>query len=92
MAVIAGIAARNMRWMFACRDDAVMTAVAGTDNLGVVNGKDRRKDVGVVAIFANIAAENMCRVLANGVDAVMAVNTLTSDVQMVEVGWQPGYR
>ena len=92
MAVIAGIAARNMRRMFACCDDAVVAAVAGPDDLSVVNSEDRRKDVGVVAIFANIAGENMCRVLANGIDAVMAVNTLASDVQMVEVGWQPSYR
>ena len=92
MAVIAGIAARNMRWMLAGRDDAVVATVAGADNLGMVNSEDWRKDVGVMAIFANIAGENMCRVLANGIDAVMAVNTLTSDIQMVEVGWQPGYR
>ena len=92
MAVIAGIAACNMRWMLARRDDAVVTAVAGADNLSVVNREDRRKDVGVVAILTIVTGENMCQVLANGIDAVMAVNTLTSDVQMVEVGWQPTHR
>ncbi len=90
MAIITGIAARNMRRMLACRNYAIVTAVAGADNLSVVNSEDWRKDVGVMAIFANIAAENMCRVLANGIDTVMAINTLTSNVQMVEVGWQPG--
>ena len=92
MAVIAGITARKMRRMFACRDDAVVTAVAGADNLSVVNREDRRKDVGVVAILTIVTGENMRQVLANGIDAVMAVNTLTSDVQMVEVGWQPTHR
>jgi len=92
MAVIAGIAARNVRRMLAGRDNAVVAAVASPDNLSVVNSEDWRKDVGVVAILTNIAGENMCQVLANGIDIVMAVNTLTSDVQVVEVGWQPAYR
>ncbi len=92
MAVIAGIAARNMRRMLACRNYAIVTAITGSDNLSVVNSEDWRKDVGVVAILTNIAGENMRRALANGIDVVMAVNTLTSDVQVVEVGWQPGYR
>ena len=92
VAVVAGIAAGNMRRMLARRDDAVMAAAAGTDNLHVINRKDRREYIGVVAVLANIASENMCLVLANGVDAVMAINTLTSDVQMVEIGWQPSYR
>ena len=92
VAVIAGIAARNMRRMFACGYDAVVAAVAGPDDLRVVNSEDRRKDVGVVAILTSVTGENMGQILANGINAVMAVNTLTGDIQMVEVGWQPGYR
>lgn len=92
MAIVAGIAARDMCWMFACRNDAIMAAVAGADDLRVVNGEDRCKDVGVVAILTNIAGLDVCQILANGVHTVMAVNTLACDVQMVEVGRQPGYR
>ena len=91
MAVIAGIAARNMRRMLAGCDNTVVAAVASPDNLSVVNSEGWRKDVGVVAILTNIAGENMRRTLANGIDVVMAVNTLTSDIQVVEVGWQPAY-
>ena len=64
-----------------------MTAVAGTNDLRVVDGKDRRKDVGIVAVLANIAGLDVCQILANGIDTVMAVNTLARDVQMVKVGW-----
>ena len=92
MAIIAGIAARDMRWMFTGRNDAIVAAVAGADNLCVVNGKDGRKDVGVVAVLANITGLDVCQVLADSIDIVMAVNTLASDVQMIKVSWQPTYR
>ena len=92
MAVIASIAARNMRRVLAGRDNAVVAAVAGPDNLSVVNSEGWHEDVGIVAILTNIAGENMRRAFANGIDIVMAVNTLTSDVQVVEVGWQPANR
>ena len=92
MAIVAGIAACDMCWMFACRNDAIMTAVAGTDDLRVVNGEDRRKYVGVVAVLANITGLDVCQVLADGIDTVVAVNTLARDVQMVKSGWQPAYR
>ena len=91
MAIIAGIAARDMGWVFACRNNTVMTAVAGANDLRVVNGEDWCKDVGVVAVLANITGLDVCQVLASGIDTVMAVNTLASDVQMVKVSWQPTY-
>ena len=92
MAVIAGIAARDMCWMLACCDDAVMAAVTGTDNLRVVNRENRCEDIGIVAILANIAGLDVCQILANGINTIMAVNTLAGNVQMVEVGWQPTHR
>ena len=92
MAVIAGITARDMCWVFARCDDAIMAAVAGADNLRVINGEDRRKDIGVVAVLANVAGLDVRQILANGIDTVMAVNTLTSDIQVVKVGWQPSHR
>ena len=92
MAIIAGITTRDMRWMFARCDDAVMTAQASADYLGVINGEDRRKNVGVVAVLADIAGLNVCQVFADGIDIVMAVNTLANDIQMVKVGRQPTYR
>lgn len=92
MAVIAGIAAGDMCRLFAGRDDAIMAAIARADDLHVVDGENRCKDVGVVAVLTNIAGLDVCQVLADGIDTVVAVNTLARDVQMVKVGWQPGYR
>ena len=92
MAIVAGIAAGDMCWVFACRDNTIMTAVAGSNHLGVVHREDWCKDVGVVAVLANITGLDVCQVLANGIDTVMAVNTLASDVQVIKIGWQPAYR
>ena len=92
MAIVAGIAAGDMCRVFAGCDDAIMAAVAGADDLHVVDGESRRKDIGVVAILANITGLDVCQIFANGIDAVMAVNTLASNVQVVKVGWQPAYR
>lgn len=45
-----------------------------------------------MAVLANVAGLDVRQILADGIDTVMAVNTLARDVQMVEVGRQPGYR
>jgi len=37
MTIVAVVAARNMRWVFADRDRAVMAGRTGTDYLGVIN-------------------------------------------------------
>jgi len=92
MAIVAGITARDMCWVFTGRNNTIMTAVAGANDLRVVNGESWCKDIGVVAVLANITGLDVCQVLANGIDTVMAVNTLASDVQVVKVGWQPAYR
>ena len=85
MTVVAGIAAGYMSWMLARGNDAVVTAVAAADNLCVVHHEDRCNDVGVVAILANITGLNVRQVLTHRLDAVMAVNTVAGDIQMVEV-------
>lgn len=74
-----------MSWMLARGDNAIVAAVAGADNLCVVHREDRCKDVGVVTVLAYITGLNVRQVFANGVDTVMAVNTTSDDIQMVEV-------
>lgn len=85
MTVVAGITAGYMSWMLARGDNAVVTAVAGADNLCVVHREDRCKDVGIVTVLANITGLNVRQVLTNRLDAVMTVNTTSGDIQMVEV-------
>ncbi len=55
MAVVAGIAAGNMSRMLARRSNAVMTRIAGADDLSVVHRKCRYEYIGAVAIFTDVA-------------------------------------
>lgn len=89
MAVIASITAENMRWVLACRDRAVMTAVTRSDDLCVVYGKDRCKYVGVVAVLADVTGLNVSEILADGIGAIVAVDTVARNVEMIKVCGQP---
>ena len=62
VAVIAVVAARNVRRVFARRNRAVMAGQTGADNLGVVNRNRRLKECGAMAIFTDIGGENVIRV------------------------------
>ncbi len=92
MAVIAGIATENMRWVLARRDRAVMTGIARTDDLCVVYGKDRCKYVGVVAVLADVTGLNVSEILANGIGAIVTVDTVADNVEMIKVCGQPADR
>lgn len=85
MAVIAIIAAVYVGWMFAKRRYAVVTGAATAENLGVIDRKHGREHIGVVAIFADIGCLRMRRVLADRFYAVVAANTITADVKMIEI-------
>jgi len=86
MAVVAGIAAGEVRRVLASRDNAIVTGAADADDLGMVNGKHGRKNVGVMAVLADVAGQNMRKILTNCVHAVMAVNTASCDVQVIKIG------
>jgi hypothetical protein len=87
MAVVAGIAAGDMRRSLADRSDAVMAGIAGSDDLGVVDGHHGRKNIRGVAVFANIRRSNMCRVLADRFRTIVATNTVTADIYVIKVRW-----
>ena len=84
--VVTNIAAWHVRWVFSSRDYAVMTAVAGTNDLGMVNGKDRCKKIRRVAILADIACLNMRRIFAGCLNAIVAIDTVTSNVYVIKIG------
>ena len=85
MAVIARIATGDMGWVFAGCRHAIVAGIAGADYLGVINGKDRRENVGVVAVLANIAGLDVRWRFSNCVRTVMAVNAISRDIQVVEI-------
>ncbi len=55
----------------------------------MIDGHHWYEYIGVVAIFANVRSLNVRQILANGVHAVMAISTISSDVQVIEICRQP---
>ena len=62
VAVVAVVATRNMRRVFARRNRAIMAGQTSADNLGVINHNRRLKECGAMAIFTDIGGENVIRV------------------------------
>ena len=89
MAVIAIIAAGDMRRVFADGYHAVMTRAASPNYLGVVDCKGRNPGVWCMAIFADDTGKNMIGILARCIRAVVAASTISCDVDMVKVCGQP---
>ena len=90
--VVAGVAAVYVRRVLAGRNEAVMTRAADAQNVRVIDGKDRRKHVGIVAVFADIAGLDMRRSLAGGFHAIVAVDAVARNIYMVEIRRQPAKR
>jgi len=89
VAVVTGIAAVDVRRVFARCCDAVVAGTAGANDLRVVDRKRRREHVGGVAVFADVAGLYMCRVLAGCLGAVVAADTVTGNVDVIEICRQP---
>lgn len=85
MAIVAGITTCYVSWGFSGCGYAVMTRATSTDDLGVVNRADRCPDIGVMAVFANIARLNMREILARCICAVVAVNAIIRNIRVIEI-------
>ena len=83
--VIAGIAAGNMRRVFAGGNDAIMAGVTGSQYLRVIHSHHGRKHISGVAILADIRCLNVRRVFADCFCAVVTADTVTGDVQVIEI-------
>ncbi len=92
MTVVAVVAARNMGRMLTGCDYAVMARTAGADDLRVINGEDGLPDVGAMAVLANVARLDVRLVLAGRIDTVMTFGAIAREVQVIEIGRQPGDR
>ena len=89
VAVITGVTARDMGWMFTGGDVAVMACVTRTHHLCVVHRKGGYPGVWRMTVFANLAGLNVRQVLACGISAVVATGTIASDVHVIEVRGEP---
>ena len=85
MAVITGITTADVGWVLARGGDAIVAGTTGTDDLGVINRVGRYPDDVVVTVLAQIRGLDMRQALASGCRAVVAVNTVAADVDVIEV-------
>jgi len=85
MAIVAGIAACYMSWVFPGCGDAVVTRATSSDDLSMVHRTDWCPDIGGVAVFADIAGLNVVKILAGSIRAVVAVNAVVRNVCVVEI-------
>jgi len=89
MTVVARVAAGYVSQVFACRNDSIVTAAAGTDDLGVIDGQHRRKDVGGMAVFTDIRRSNVPAILANCFRTVVTTNAVAGNIQVIKICRQP---
>lgn len=85
MAIVTGIAARYVGRIFSGRGYAVVTRATRTDDLSVVNCADRCPDIGVMAVFANVARLNMRKILARCICAVVTANAVIRNIRVIEI-------
>lgn len=86
MAVITVIAAGDMVRVFSDGCHAVMARSTGTEHLRVIDRCDRGEHIARVAVLANIRRLNVCCRFADRVDAVVAVEAITRDIDVIKVG------
>ena len=89
MTIVTLVARCDVRGIFPRCRETIVTGAAGAGHLRVIDRIDRRPYVTVMAVLAHIARENMIRVLACCVGAVMATNTVAGDVDVIEVRRHP---
>ena len=85
MAVVAIIAAGDMRRVLARRNNAIVAGAAGSNNLGVVHRESWNPDIGVMAVLANFCSQNVRRVLAGRFDAVVAAYAIAGDANVIKI-------
>lgn len=89
MAVVAVIAAGDMRRVLACCSDAIMAGATAANDLGMVNNDDRRKHSRAMAVFANVRRLHVSRIFANRFRAVMTVHAIGRYQAVIERRRQP---
>lgn len=69
--------------------DAIVTGSTRAQHLRVIYGKHRSKNVGRVAVLADIRCLNVCLVLARCVRAIVTTHAVPGDVDVIEIRRQP---
>lgn len=92
MTVVTVIAAGDVSRMLSGRRQPVVTGAAPAQHLGVINGDHWHPDRIVVAVLADIGGEDVGRILAGSLAAVVAGYAIVGDTGVIEIGRQPGNR
>jgi len=92
VAVVAGIAARDVPVVLAHRDRAVVAGATVSQHLSVINAHRGRERYDTMAVLAKICCLYVCNGLADRIDIVMAAHAVGRDVVVVEIGGRPGHR
>lgn len=92
VAVVAIVAACEVRRMLAGRRSTVVARSAAAKYLGVVDPVGWYPGDRVVAVFAHIGGLNVGSILARRFGAVMAAHTVAGDVDVIEIRWDPARR
>ena len=85
MAVIAVVAAGNMRWVLADCGDAVMAGTTSSQYLGVIDYRHWREHARVMTVFTNVRRLNVSRVFADRLGAIVTVYAIARDGGVVEL-------
>ena len=56
----------------------------------MINGVSRRKDIRVVAIFANVRRLDVGWTFPYRINAVVTAGAVIDNAEMIEIGWPPG--
>jgi hypothetical protein len=89
VAIIAVITTRDMGRVLADCRGAIVARATCADHLSMVDGECRYPCIRRVTVFANDAGLDVIESFAGCVSAVVTTRTVTRDVQVVEVRWQP---
>ena len=89
MAIITSAAAGDVCRRLASRDIAVVTGLASTNYLGVVDHCRWRPNIHAMTIFTNRGCLNVCDMLASRIRTVMAIYTIAGDGRVIKIGWRP---
>ena len=84
MAVVAVVAAREVRRVLATRQHAVMAGETGAEHLRMVDGGCRCVGNRVVAVLTNVGCVDVIGGLAGCIDAVMAGEATSGDIAVIE--------
>lgn len=92
MTVVASIAAGNVAGILTRGSGAVVTRLAQPEHLQMIDPDDRHPGYRAMTVFTDIGRIDMHRVLAGRGCTVVATETISGHVGMVEASREPGVR